>query len=207
MMGSGVRVPASALSAMLPRCERLADPYRDLDVIDARAPRFNQATIGLLSVVAVVMGWWWLLALLAAQLAIGLTLGGGSAFRASPTSSSSSRASAKAGSGRPAATVRKRRRRAVPLGRDGLLRGRISACRGGAGLACRHPCAARGGDGLLHGMRGVQARLVPARPAVRLVPVPPRPHATCRLRTRSRRTSPWPRARAPPSTPEAASCA
>jgi hypothetical protein len=54
---------------------RLADPYRDLDLIDSRAPRFNQATIGLLSVVAVATGWWWLLAVLAAQLAVGLTLG------------------------------------------------------------------------------------------------------------------------------------
>jgi hypothetical protein len=57
------------------RAERLADPYRDLDVIDSRAPRFNQAVIGALSVVAVVTGWWWLFALLAAQLVIGLTLG------------------------------------------------------------------------------------------------------------------------------------
>jgi hypothetical protein len=55
--------------------ERLADPYRDLDVIDSRAPRFNQATIGVLSVVAVVTGWYWLLALLALQLAVGLTFG------------------------------------------------------------------------------------------------------------------------------------
>jgi Domain of unknown function (DUF4395) len=55
--------------------KRLADPYRDLDVIDSRAPRFNQATVGVLSVVAVATGWWWLLALLAAQLAVGLTLG------------------------------------------------------------------------------------------------------------------------------------
>jgi Domain of unknown function (DUF4395) len=55
--------------------ERLADPYRDLDVIDARAPRFNQATVGVLSTLAVVTGWWWLLALLGAQLAVGLTLG------------------------------------------------------------------------------------------------------------------------------------
>jgi hypothetical protein len=54
---------------------RLADPYRDLHVIDSRAPRFNQATIGLLSVLAVATGWWWLLAVLAAQLAVGLTLG------------------------------------------------------------------------------------------------------------------------------------
>jgi Domain of unknown function (DUF4395) len=55
--------------------KRAADPYRDLDVIDARAPRFNQATIGVLSAVAVGTGWSWLLAALAAQLAIGLTLG------------------------------------------------------------------------------------------------------------------------------------
>jgi hypothetical protein len=54
---------------------RTADPYRDTDVIDARAPRFNQATIGVLSLFAVVTGWWPILALLAAQLAIGLTLG------------------------------------------------------------------------------------------------------------------------------------
>ena len=52
-----------------------ADPYRDTDVIDSRAPRFNQATIGVLSVVAVLTGWWWLLALLALQLAVGLTFG------------------------------------------------------------------------------------------------------------------------------------
>jgi Domain of unknown function (DUF4395) len=55
--------------------DRAADPYRDLDVIDSRAPRFNQATIGLLSVVAVLTGAWWLLGLLALQLAVGLTLG------------------------------------------------------------------------------------------------------------------------------------
>jgi Domain of unknown function (DUF4395) len=54
---------------------RLADPYRDLDVIDSRAPRFNQAVVGLLSAVAVATGWWWLLALLALQLMVGLTLG------------------------------------------------------------------------------------------------------------------------------------
>ncbi len=54
---------------------RLADPYRNLDVIDSRAPRFNQAVIGILSALAVLGGWWWLLALLALQLALGLTLG------------------------------------------------------------------------------------------------------------------------------------
>ena len=57
------------------RAYRLADPYRDLDVIDSRAPRFNQVVVGVLSVVAVITGWWWLLALLALQLVVGLTLG------------------------------------------------------------------------------------------------------------------------------------
>lgn len=55
--------------------ERLADPYRDLDVIDSRAPRFNQAVVGMLAGLAAVTGWWWLLALLALQLAVGLTFG------------------------------------------------------------------------------------------------------------------------------------
>ena len=55
--------------------KRAADPYQDLDVIDSRAPRFNQATIGVLSLVAVVTGWWWLLAILAAQLVVGLAFG------------------------------------------------------------------------------------------------------------------------------------
>jgi uncharacterized protein DUF4395 len=55
--------------------KRFADPYRDLDVIDSRAPRFNQATIGSLAVLALATGWWWLLGLLGAQLIVGLTLG------------------------------------------------------------------------------------------------------------------------------------
>jgi Domain of unknown function (DUF4395) len=55
--------------------KQLADPYRELAVIDSRAPRFNQAVIGSLSALAVATGWWWLLALLAAQLILGLTLG------------------------------------------------------------------------------------------------------------------------------------
>jgi uncharacterized membrane protein len=55
--------------------ERVAHPYRDLDVIDSRAPRFNQAVVGILSLLAVLTGWWWLLALLAAQLLIGLLFG------------------------------------------------------------------------------------------------------------------------------------
>jgi hypothetical protein len=54
---------------------RTADPWTDTDVIDVRAPRFNQAVVGLVSLAAVFTGWWWLLALLALQLALGLTLG------------------------------------------------------------------------------------------------------------------------------------
>ncbi len=54
---------------------RAADPYRDLQVIDRRAPRFNQAVVGGVSLLAVTTGWWWLLALLAAQLLLGLTFG------------------------------------------------------------------------------------------------------------------------------------
>ena len=89
-----------------------AHPYDDTDVIDARAPRFNQATIGLLSLLALLTGWWPLLTLLAVQLVLGLTLGrrwwpawswaGADACRASPTSASCSRASARAGSRTPA---------------------------------------------------------------------------------------------------------
>jgi len=54
---------------------RTAHPYRDTDVIDARAPRFNQATVGLFSLIAVLSGLWPLLILLAAQLGIGLRYG------------------------------------------------------------------------------------------------------------------------------------
>jgi Domain of unknown function (DUF4395) len=54
---------------------RTAHPYDDLDVIDARGPRTNQAVIGSLALVAFLTGAEWLPAVLAAQLAIGLTLG------------------------------------------------------------------------------------------------------------------------------------
>jgi len=55
--------------------KRRADPYRDANVIDARAPRVLQATVGSLALVALVTGWWPLLALLGAQLFIGLAFG------------------------------------------------------------------------------------------------------------------------------------
>ena len=54
---------------------RKADPYRDTDVIDTRAPRTNQAIVGTLSALAVLTGWWPILGVVAAQLAIGLVFG------------------------------------------------------------------------------------------------------------------------------------
>jgi hypothetical protein len=63
------------LSEMKRGFTRAADPYRDTDVVDARAPRTNQAVVGILALVAVTIGPWWLLALLALQLVVGLTLG------------------------------------------------------------------------------------------------------------------------------------
>ena len=54
---------------------RTADPYRDTQVIDSRAPRTNQAVVGGVTVLAVATGWWWLLALLAVQLGVGLGFG------------------------------------------------------------------------------------------------------------------------------------
>jgi hypothetical protein len=54
---------------------RSAHPYADTAVIDSRAPRTSQAVIGSLSLVAFLTGAEWLVAVLAAQLAIGLTLG------------------------------------------------------------------------------------------------------------------------------------
>jgi Domain of unknown function (DUF4395) len=54
---------------------RTADPYRDTDVIDSRAPRTNQAIVGVLALVGVLTGQFWLLGLVALQLAIGLMLG------------------------------------------------------------------------------------------------------------------------------------
>ena len=57
------------------RADRIADPYRDLDVIDSRGPRFNQVVIGSFALVGAIAGWHWLIGLLALQLVVGLTLG------------------------------------------------------------------------------------------------------------------------------------
>lgn len=57
------------------RAIRTADPYRDLDVIDSRAPRFNQAVVGALSLVTALTGLWGFVAALALQLIVGLRFG------------------------------------------------------------------------------------------------------------------------------------
>jgi hypothetical protein len=63
-------MPAATL-----RSRPTADPYADTDVVDARAPRFLQATVGAGAVVALATGWWWLYGVLALQLVAGLVLG------------------------------------------------------------------------------------------------------------------------------------
>jgi Domain of unknown function (DUF4395) len=57
------------------RHPRTADPWRDTDVIDARAPRFNQAVVGIVALAGALLGWPVLWALMALQLGLGLTLG------------------------------------------------------------------------------------------------------------------------------------
>jgi hypothetical protein len=54
---------------------RTADPWRDTDVIDARAPRFNQLVVGIVALLGALFGWPLAWALMGAQLLIGLTLG------------------------------------------------------------------------------------------------------------------------------------
>jgi hypothetical protein len=55
--------------------QRTADPWRDTEVIDSRAPRFNQAVVGVGALLGAVFGWPLVWALLALQLFLGLTLG------------------------------------------------------------------------------------------------------------------------------------
>jgi hypothetical protein len=55
--------------------QRTADPWRDTDVIDSRAPRTNQAVVGICALLGALLGWPLVWALLSAQLFLGLTLG------------------------------------------------------------------------------------------------------------------------------------
>jgi hypothetical protein len=54
---------------------RTADPWLDTEVIDARAPRFNQLVVGVVALAGVLLGWPVLWALMGLQLFGGLTLG------------------------------------------------------------------------------------------------------------------------------------
>lgn len=63
------------MSTISERRPQTADPYRDTDVIDERAPRFNQSIVALLALAGALFGWPLAWALMGAQLAVGLTLG------------------------------------------------------------------------------------------------------------------------------------
>jgi hypothetical protein len=54
---------------------RTADPYRDTDVIDERAPRTNQTVVFVVALAGAVFGWPLAWALMALQLLVGLTFG------------------------------------------------------------------------------------------------------------------------------------
>ncbi|MEZ4399574.1 MAG: DUF4395 family protein [Kofleriaceae bacterium] len=54
---------------------RRADPYRDLAIIDSRAPRTNQTVVALGAGIAVATGAWPVLAALALQLAVAIRFG------------------------------------------------------------------------------------------------------------------------------------
>jgi Domain of unknown function (DUF4395) len=70
----GGALPAVRYNGKMP-APRTADPYRDLAVIDSRAPRANQLLIGTLALASVLTGAWPLAALAALQLAVTLALG------------------------------------------------------------------------------------------------------------------------------------
>jgi ribosomal protein S26 len=57
------------------RRARTADPYRDTDVVDERAPRFNQGAVALLAALSLLTGQPWPAAIMGAQLAVGLVFG------------------------------------------------------------------------------------------------------------------------------------
>lgn len=55
--------------------QRTAHPYDDIDVIDSRAPRFNQATVATVTLLGLLTGWWGLIAAMGLQLIVGLRFG------------------------------------------------------------------------------------------------------------------------------------
>jgi hypothetical protein len=57
------------------RYEPSVDPFLDIDVIDARAPRTNQAFVSLIALAAYLLDFWPLATLMGLQLVIGLVFG------------------------------------------------------------------------------------------------------------------------------------
>ncbi|MDQ3958310.1 MAG: DUF4395 family protein [Actinomycetota bacterium] len=57
------------------RRPRTADPYRDTDVVDSRAPRFNQGAVAIVTSLSLLTGEWWLAGLMGLQLLVGLVFG------------------------------------------------------------------------------------------------------------------------------------
>ena len=140
-------------------------------MIDSRAPRTNQAVVGVVSVLAVATGWWWLLALLALQLAVGLLLGRRFCL---PCLLYFEVIQPRFGEG--ALEDARPPRAANVVGLVVLTAASVAYAVGlstlGAalGIARRRSRAARRRHRLLHRLRGVQARL-PARAAGRSSPV------------------------------------
>jgi hypothetical protein len=62
-------------SAARPPVSRTADPWRDTDVIDSYAPRFNQAVVGTVALLGALFAWPLAWAIMGAQLLLGVTLG------------------------------------------------------------------------------------------------------------------------------------
>jgi len=54
---------------------RTVDPYTELQLIDSRGPRTNQAVVGVGALLAFLLHQEWIIVLLALQLIVGLTLG------------------------------------------------------------------------------------------------------------------------------------
>ena len=75
MAGAGPHGTFSHVGTVESSFVRVADPYRDVDVIDARAPRVNQAAVAVVCALALLTGWWWLATIMGLQLAIGLVFG------------------------------------------------------------------------------------------------------------------------------------
>jgi hypothetical protein len=156
------------------RVIRTADPWRDTDVIDERAPRFVQATTGTVALLGVIFGWPLAWALMAAQLLIGLALGRRYCL---PCAAYFVLVQPRLGEGR---LEDARPPRLANIMGTVLLGSAAALWWLGAGTAATAiaamvaALAAVGGDGLLRRVRALPSRRQAARNLAR-PPVPPRP--------------------------------